>query len=292
MLMRPDGNARGETVEVTEPIENPARHAQRAPMNQERGQGREIHHALRTAFWVLAVAIGLWGLYLAQSEWRAFPAWSLLLAAYLLVAGPGAVAWCWRQLARLVGRDPDKVAPDWLGDGPLPSLDELGEDAAIVLECDEDLLERPFERRPHHTALDLVIRMYAHDRCDWFAYVLREATGWPVVEAASPRKPSAHRLNRDPQGRLVDAYGHVTLDDLRQRYGIGDLEIVEDAVIRRDFAPDRRYLARLGCAMLYLPWEPFASMRGALEAWVRHGHVACAAPSAVVQPPTTGRTFD
>ena len=117
--MRPDGNARGETVEVTEPIENPARHAQRAPMNQERGQGREIHHALRTAFWVLAVAIGLWGLHLALSGWRAFPAWSLLLAAYLLVAGPGAVAWCWRQLARFVGRDPDKVAPDWLGDGPL-----------------------------------------------------------------------------------------------------------------------------------------------------------------------------
>ena len=118
-----------------------------------------------------------------------------------------------------------KSGPEWLGDGPLPSIDELGENAAIVLECDEDLLERPFERLPHHTALDLVVLMYAHDRCDWFAFVLREATGWPVVAAASPGEASAHRLNRDPQGRLVDAYGHVTLDDLRQRYGIGDLEI-------------------------------------------------------------------
>jgi hypothetical protein len=241
---------------------------------------------------VLAVMLGLAGVFVAVLDWRSFPVVTLVFSVIFLVAGLGgdsgtqwidraqdrvidalarAVSWCRRLLAATVGGMFKESGPKWLGEGPLPSLDELGEDAAIVLACDEDLLERPFERRPHHTALDLVVLMYAHDRCDWFAYVLREATGWPVVEAASPRKPSAHRLNRDPQGRLVDAYGHVTLDDLRQRYGIGDLEIVEDAVIRRDFAPDRRDLARLGCAMLHLPWEPFVSMRGVLEEWVRYG---------------------
>ncbi|MGA1288979.1 MAG: hypothetical protein ACO3ZK_15880 [Rubrivivax sp.] len=236
--------------------------------------------------------IGLAGVFAAVLDWRSFPVVTLVISVIFLVAGlggdsgaqwidrgqdrlidalGGALAGGRRLLAGTVGGIFKPSHPEWLGDGPLPSLDELGEDAAIVLECDEDLLEQPFERRPYHTALDLVITVYGHDRCDWFAFVLREATGWPVVEAASPRKPSAHRLNRDPQGRLVDVYGHVTLDDLRQRYGIDDLEIVDNGVIRRSFAPDRTFLPRIGSVMLHLPWEPFVSMRGALEGWVRYG---------------------
>jgi hypothetical protein len=261
-------------------------------MTRKIKQRRVDRPALRPPFRVLAVLLGLLSLYVAISEWRSFPVLTLLFAVIFLVSGlggdvgvqwvdrwqfrlldalVGGIAWCRRQVARLLGREPQEVAPAWYGRGPLPRLDELGTDAALVLECDDDLMDKPFERKPHHTALDLVIELYAHGRCDWFAVALREAAGWAIVAVASPGQLSVHRLNRDPQGRLVDVYGHVTLDELRRRYGIDDLEIVENGRIPRGNAPRPKDLPWIASAMLHLPHEPFVSMRRPLEEWVRTG---------------------
>jgi hypothetical protein len=255
-------------------------------------QRRKSSSAIRMPFRILAVLIGLMGLVTAVVDWRSFPVFTAVMGMFFLIAGVGgdegagfldrcvndvmraiakAVGWCWRQVGKLTGRKAEDATPAWLGDEELPTLEVCGEQAASLLEADSDLVDEPFEREPHHTALDLLRQLYAHDRCDWFAVALREATGWPVVGAASPGEYPAHRLNRDPQGRLVDAYGHVTLDDLRWRYGIDDLEIVDHPEIAPDLAPSPSDLPCIAAAMLHLPTEPFVSMRDQIEAWVRYG---------------------
>jgi len=70
---------------------------------------------------------------------------------------------------------------------------------------------------------------------------------------------------------LVDAYGHVTLEDLRWRYDIDDLEIVDHPEIDPDLAPSPSDLPCIAAAMLHLPTEPCVSMRDQIEAWVRYG---------------------
>jgi hypothetical protein len=190
-----------------------------------------------------------------------------------------ALFWCaslpGRVRERLAGRAQRKDASGFYGDKPLPTLDELGEEAAEILECDSDLgsdlLSEPFVREPHHTPLDLIHELYAHDRCDWFAAALREVTGWPVIAVAAPGEASAHRLNRDPQGRLIDCHGYVTLDDLRRRYGIDDLDIAECAGVLKGYEPKAEHLPLVAVVMLHLPTEPFVSLRGQVEAWVRYG---------------------
>lgn len=253
---------------------------------------RKSSSAIRMPFRILAVLIGLMGLVTAVVDWRSFPVFMAIMGMFFLIAGVGgdegagfldrcvndvmraiakAVVWCWRLVGKLTGRKAEDTTPGWLGDEELPTLEVCGEQAADLLDADSDLVDEPFERQPHHTALDLLRQLYAHDRCDWFAVALREATGWPVVGAASPGEYPAHRLNRDPQGRLVDAYGYVTLDDLRWRYDIDDLEIVDHPDIDPDLAPSPSDLPCIAAAMLHLPTEPFVSMRDQIEAWVRYG---------------------
>lgn len=262
---------------------------------------RKSSSAIGMPFRILAVLIGLMGLVTAVVDWRSFPVFTAIMGMFFLIAGLGgdegagfldrcvndvmraiarALAWCWRLVGKLTGRKAEDNTPAWLGDEPLPSLEDCGEQAAIVLEADSDLVDHPFERKPHHTALDLLRQLYARDRCDWFAVALREATGWPLVAVGSPGEYPAHRLNRDPQGRLVDAYGHVTLEDLRRRYRIDDLEIVDHPKIHPGFEPSPRDLPCIAAAMLHLPTEPFVSIRGPLEAWVRYGHRFPGAPEA------------
>ena len=266
---------------------------------------RKSSSAIRTPFRILAVLIGLMCLVTAVVDWRSFPIFMAIMGMFFLIAGVGgdegagfldrcvndvmraiakAVVWCWRLVGKLTGRKAEDATPAWLGDEALPSLEDYGEHAAILLDADSDLVDEPFEREPHHTALDLLRELYAHDRCDWFAAALREVTGWPVVGAASPGEYPAHRLNRDPQGRLVDAYGYVTLDDLRWRYGIYDLEIVDHPEIHPDLAPSPRDLPWMAAAMLHLPTEPFVSMRDRIEAWVRYGRRSPVEPEAGAVP--------
>jgi hypothetical protein len=74
---------------------------------------------------------------------------------------------------------------------------------------------------------------------------------------------------RDSEDRLVDVYGYVTVDDLRLRYGIDDLVVFEnnDTKSRKDLSED--WIPEFVAAMLYLPDEPFVSLRSELMAWVQ-----------------------
>jgi hypothetical protein len=245
---------------------------------------------------LIALMLGLLILYSAVIEWDSFPVFIALFGVILLayaIGGDRSAAWgdrLWGALMtplvealfwcaslprrlrdRLAGRAESEDESEFYGDKPLPTLDELGEQAAEILDCDSDLMSEPFVREPHHTPLDLVHELYAHDRCDWFAAALREVTGWPVIAVAAPEEESAHRLNCDPQGRLIDCHGYVTLDDLRQRYGIDELEIVDDEGIPRGYEPKAEHIPLIAVVMLHLPAEPFVSWRGPVEAWVRYG---------------------
>ena len=213
-------------------------------------------------------------------------AWGERLCGALTTPLVEALFWCAslprRLRDRLAGRAETEDESGFYGDKPLPTLDELGEQAAEILDCDSDLMSEPFVREPHHTPLDLVHELYAHDRCDWFAAALREVTGWPVIAVAAPGDQSVHRLNRDPQGRLVDCHGCVTLGDLRQRYGIDELDIAEGEGIPKGYAPKAEHIPLIAVVMLHLPTEPFVSLRGQTEAWVRYGPAG--GPMAATRP--------
>lgn len=154
---------------------------------------------------------------------------------------------------------------------PIPTLKELAEEAIIVLDADSDFYEEPFVRGPQHTDLDVIRELYGHCRCDWFAVALNVVKGWEIVAAGSPGQRSVHRLVRDPQGRLVDVYGYVTVEELQARYGISDLEIFDELDVESTYEVRDEYIPDFVAAMLYLPTEPFQSMRRELRIWVRYG---------------------
>ena len=116
-------------------------------MTRKIKQRRVDRPALRPPFRVLAVLLGLLSLYIAISQWRSFPVLTLLFAVIFLVSGlggdvgvqwvdrwqfrlfdalVGGIAWCRRQVARLLGREPEKVAPAWYGAALCPGWTRLG----------------------------------------------------------------------------------------------------------------------------------------------------------------------
>ena len=113
-------------------------------------------------------------------------------------------------------------------DRPIPTLEELAEEANIVMESEFDDGPEVFERSPKNTALDLLRLQYAHCECRYFAFALRELTGWPIVLAVEPGGLLCHQLNRDAQGRLVDVTGFVTIEELPGRYRGIELEVRAD----------------------------------------------------------------
>ena len=59
-------------------------------------------------------------------------------------------------------------------DRPIPTLEELAEEANIVMESEFDYGPEVFERSPKNTALDLLRLQYAHCECRYFAFALRD----------------------------------------------------------------------------------------------------------------------
>jgi len=163
-------------------------------------------------------------------------------------------------------------------DRPIPTLEELAEDANIALECEFDYGPELFERSPQNTALDLLRLQYAHCECRYFAFALRELTGWPIVLAVEPGGLVCHQLNRDVQGRWVDVTGFVTLEELPRRYRGIELEVREGKTFDENDQPDDDKVAQVMAAMLYLPHEPFTSLSAQARLWVRHGRIGLDGP--------------
>ena len=163
-------------------------------------------------------------------------------------------------------------------DRPIPTLEELAEEANIVMESEFDYGPEVFERSPKNTALDLLRLQYAHCECRYFAFALRELTGWPIVLAVEPGGLLCHQLNRDAQGRLVDVTGFVTLEELPGRYRGIELEVREGKTFDDNDKPEDDKISQVMAAMLYLPHEPFTSLSAQASLWVRHGRVGLDGP--------------
>lgn len=163
-------------------------------------------------------------------------------------------------------------------DRPIPTLEELAEEANIVMESEFDYGPEVFERSPENTALDLLRLQYAHCECRYFAFALRELTGWPIVLAVEPGGLLCHQLNRDAQGRLVDVTGFVTLEELPGRYRGIELEVREGKTFDDNDKPEDDKVAQVMAAMLYLPHEPFTSLSAQASLWVRYGRVGLDGP--------------
>lgn len=124
-------------------------------------------------------------------------------------------------------------------------------------------------------ALDDVAKIqlrYTRSDCDDFAFALNSLTGWSSVAVSSPTKGPLHRLNIDPEGRLVDVTGFVTEDDLRKRYNSKAL-IVTVGVEPDSMLTEHEDVSRVVAAMKYMPSEPFTTpaFRGLIEAWLAAG---------------------
>lgn len=136
----------------------------------------------------------------------------------------------------------------------MKSIEELAEDARGAV---EDLIDD--DRWGWFVSLaaaEQVQWRYCHADCDDFAWALSEITGWPVVGITNPSHGPLHRLVEAPDGRLLDARGWVTLDDLRQRYGVKRLKVVPDWPYEALLDGDEDYRPIVE-ALLQLPGSPF-----------------------------------
>jgi hypothetical protein len=150
----------------------------------------------------------------------------------------------------------------------VPTLKELADDAFAVLAAESDDRAQRFVDGVRRPDLDLLRELYGHCRCDWFAGALHVMTGWQIVAAGSPGSAPVHLLVRDSAGRLVDVYGYVTVADLRERYGVADLEIFEPGDMHSGHDLAVEHVPSVAASMLYLELEPFVSLRTEVLDWV------------------------
>ena len=180
----------------------------------------------------------------------------------------------WKRLMTLLGSQQGDP-PTWLveqhlpAERPIPTLEQLAEIANIVLESVYDYGPDAFVRSPTHTPLDLLRLQFAHCWCHHFAASMQELTGWPPMIAVDAKGKAVHYFNRDPEGRWVDVTGYVELEELCRRYGHPSLTVFEDKKFERQRVLDDGSMADIMAAMLYLPHEPFISMRETIRLWVR-----------------------
>lgn len=136
-------------------------------------------------------------------------------------------------------------------------IEELAADARFAV---EDLIED--DRWGWFIALsppEQVQWRYNCADCDDFALTLHEITGWPVVAINNPSRGPVHRLVEAPDGRMLDAGGWVTLDDLRQRYKLKALKVMrgEGRVMHCPMVSDDEDFHRIVEALLQFPVAPF-----------------------------------
>jgi hypothetical protein len=197
----------------------------------------------------------------------------------------------WNRLTKMLGGlqgDPplDLVERHLPANRQIPTLVELGESANFVLETEYDYGPDAYRRSLEHSHLDLLRLQFAQCSSPEFARSLHELTGWPVITAATSAGRPIHYLNRDREDKLVDVTGFIDIGDIRARYGVSDLVILENAEFRRHLTLYDDDMAAIMAAMLYLPHEPFVSMRPVIELWVRHGRIGIEGPWRCHQPET------
>ena len=105
----------------------------------------------------------------------------------------------------------------------MQSIGDLAGDASYAI---SDLLdENQWEHFDGLADVGKVQFRYLHGDCDDFALVLHHITSWPVYSVLSPSRGPLHRLVMAPDGRLLDAAGWVSAEQLAKRYGADDLVI-------------------------------------------------------------------
>lgn len=138
-------------------------------------------------------------------------------------------------------------------------LKDLAEDAGYAVSdlMDEDSWDA-FDALPD---VEKVQWRYCHSDCDDFALTLHEITGYPVVAINSPRRGPMHRLVEAPDGRLLDARGWITLDDLMARYQLKALTVERaatgESLLHTGTIDDDAGFHPILAAMLQLPVAPF-----------------------------------
>lgn len=167
-------------------------------------------------------------------------------------------------------RRPPAAIPSPESGPPLPELAADAVSAVSDLFDEDDALDAFCAK----SDLEKIRWRYLHADCDDFALALAilQEDAWPVVAAQSAEGP-LHRLNRTANGRLVDASGYVTEDELCRRYGQKRIELVPPG-LHGSLIDNDADLRRVFAAMAHLPTPPFnePDFRRRVALWMLLGH--------------------
>lgn len=148
-----------------------------------------------------------------------------------------------------------------------PSLVELSDDAMDSIF--NLLTDEQAQELQEQGEMAIIQRRYANADCDDFALALHAVSGWPIAAIASSSCGPIHRLNIAPDGSLVDIFGHVSMQDLSQRYGLDDLHVMQsgcDSLIDSD-----EELARVVAVLTFLKTDPFPQLHQKAKEWLVRG---------------------
>ncbi len=150
----------------------------------------------------------------------------------------------------------------------IPTLQELGQEAiASVSDMHDD---DELELMESMSDLDLIRQRFSHGDCDDFALALHAVTGWPIASINSSSHGPLHRLNIAPDGTMVDVHGFVSMDELKKRYKLRDLNISPDTGCGSLLDSDAD-LEPIVSTMVHLPNEPFPNLQQTAKQWLVRG---------------------
>jgi hypothetical protein len=153
----------------------------------------------------------------------------------------------------------------------IPTLKQIGDTCANLLECEYDYGPDEFLRQPEHSDLYLIQMAFGHCHCVEFSYSLLMLTNWPIARICDERGEFIHVVNTTPEGHMVDVYGHSSMEEIRNRYQRRGLIVNNDSRISRPKHLDDDSAAEIMAAMLYIEKEPFISIREKITYWIKYG---------------------
>ena len=104
-------------------------------------------------------------------------------------------------------------------------LSEIASYAMYML--GSDMTDDQWEELKERSHIEQIQYFYCHSDCQDFADVLSRVTGWPTVVLSHKTHGPVHYMNKMPDGKLVDAIGVWTVEQIPKRYGLKKLMISE-----------------------------------------------------------------
>jgi len=135
----------------------------------------------------------------------------------------------------------------------IKKLEEFAEDVSSDMISDD----KAWDTFINQSVKQKILFAFLHGECDAFAVALYRIFGWKLINVVT-ENGSVHRISKTSDGRLVDASGYVTKEQLQKRYRAKKCSFSKEGDESMALGLVEEYVPLAASAMLLLDIPPFS----------------------------------